>query len=143
MDIDFKDLIIGAVLIGLFIVAIVSFNIYNAENYDNATKLTENEAFNSSFNDMSNELEGIQSTAESQKTSFFKDIPVIGEVSIVLSSIVGIAKSISSVMRNIYNLTLRLIAETLGIPVIILNVITGMIIISTILLAWKLYRSGK
>jgi hypothetical protein len=138
-----KQMLITSLLIGLFIFAMVSFAVeFGTQNDANQTIL-DNEAINSTYVDLESDLNTAINTTESQRGGFFKDIPVIGEISVILNSIVGTVRVFIELMKGFYDLTLGLIAKTLGINPIIMGVITAIILMTTILLAWRVYRSGE
>ena len=139
---EFKDLIIPLLLSGLFIIAMISFGIYLANENNANNILAGNEALNRSYNNINRQLLETENSTESQKQAFFKDIPVIGQISIVLKSITGTARIFFSGGISLLDSMFTLVSETLGIPSIVISVLTSIFLIIGVLLAWKLFRTG-
>jgi len=143
---NLRSLVISILLVGLFIFAIMNFGIFLALSNNSGTIL-ENEAINKTFNELTTELEEVQSKAEAQKKSFFADIPVIGELTVILGTIVFVGKGMVEVTGGLFSLIAELIAITLGIgdtaAKAVLGVFSAIMVFSLVLLAWSVYRSGK
>ena len=140
---DFKDYIISAILIGIFIFAFISFGIQFASENNLNTSIVNNEAINRSYVNIENELADIKTKSETQREGFFKDIPIIGDASLILTSIAGVTRVFFTSIRKVYNIVVTLIQETIGIPIIILNGFLAILLVSMVLLAWKFYKSGN
>jgi len=134
---DFKDYIISAILIGIFIFAFISFGIQFASENNLNTSIVNNEAINRSYVNIENELADIKTKSETQREGFFKDI------SLILTSMAGVTRIFFTSIRNVYNIVVTLIQETIGIPIIILNGFLAILLVSIVLLAWRVYRSGN
>lgn len=144
---DFRGLAISTLLIGLFVFAMISFGTtLQLTNNANST-IASNEVINRSFTDMQTELEGVQAGREAERESWFRTIPVIGEISVILETIVAVGAGLITVIGSIFNITIELISVGLGIgsgsAKVVFGVFTAIIIFSGILLAWSVYRSGK
>ena len=140
---EFKGLIITTLLVGLFIVAMINGSILLSHANNQNSSLMENEAINSTFGDMQTELDDVQRVSDSTKDSFEKEKVTITGGFLLLSSIINAGKVFTSVITNVYSLTFGLVADVLGINDIILGVLTGIIVISGILLTWRLYKAGE
>ena len=140
---EFKGLIITTLLVGLFIVAMINGSILLSHANNQNSSLMENEAINSTFGDMQTELDDVQRVSDSTKDSFEKEKVTITGGFLLLSSIINAGKVFTSVITNVYILTFGLVADVLGINDIILGVLTGIIVISGILLTWRLYKAGE
>lgn len=140
---DFKNLTIIMLLLGLFIFAIMSASIgLTSENNVNNT-LMESESINSTFGNLQTQLETTQSTTNGTKSAFEQETPTLGTDSFLFSSIINAGKVFTTLISSIFNLTFGLISEVLGISPIILGVLSAILLLSIILLAWKLYKTGK
>jgi len=143
-EVNFKSLIITALIIGTFVFAFINFGYHFAQDNSTNISIIQNSKINESFKNISTELEATSANAiESQRKGFFSDIPLFGEITIVLKSIVGVGKIFGEVIINMWKLILGLIKDTLGISPIITKVISSVIIISVVLLAWRVYRAGS
>lgn len=140
---EFKGLIITALLVGLFIFAVISFGIQLAENNNANMSILNNPSINKSFASITSELEEAEDTAESGRVGLWSGIPILEEVGIVLDSIVSVGQVFSGMVIGVFGITFELITTTLGIPPIVLGVITAIILISIVLLAWSVFKAGK
>ena len=138
-----KSLIISGLLVGLFIFAIISFGIRLTAENSVYNPLMENEAFNSSFGELETQLKDSKTTSEGQLTVQQETNPTTSSGDLLLTSTPSTLASFVSMFRNIYNLTFGLLESALGIPAVILYVITSILLISTILLVWRAIKAGS
>jgi len=143
---EFRGLIIAVLLAGLFTFALINFGVFLSISHGSGTIL-ENEVINRTFTNLQANLSEVQSTTEGQKESFFRTIPVIGEISVILETIVEVGKGMTEVVRGMFSLFAELVAVTLGIgeesAKVVIGIFTAIMIFSLIILAWSVYRSGK
>lgn len=145
--VEFKGLMIAGLLLALFIFAAISFGVQISEDTGANMSLLDNEVINRSYREVELNITFAQTTAESQKTSFFRDVPIIGEIvgafDIILGSIIGVGRIFGNVLVSLYNLTFGLIASVLGVSPVVISVFTTILLILIVLLAWRVYRSGS
>ncbi len=143
---EFRGLVIAVLLAGLFTFAIISFGVNLSLSHGSGTIL-ENEIINRTFTDLQTNLGEIQATTEEQKKAWYQDLPIAGDLSIILITTTAVVKGIIEVVRGIFNLFAELVAVTLGIgedsAKVVVGTFTGIMIFSLILLAWSVLRSGK
>ena len=139
---EFKDLVIAGLIIGLFILAIGNFAIQIAVDNNASVLIMENREFNESFGDLSSELDTSKDTAEAQREVLETEIPESG-TEILLKAPKIIATTFTTVLRNIYTMSFGLIQKTLGIPPIITTTITAILIILVVLGVWALIKIGR
>jgi len=137
-----KSFVISSLLIGLFAIALVSFGVKIAENNNANQTILDNEAISSGYTSINSSLAKSQTDFENQSGTFFSEAPIIGEIGIILTSIVNVGKVITGTARGIYDLTIGMIFSTFGINNIVLTVITSIILITIVLIVWRTYRSG-
>ena len=141
--VEFRTLIIIGLLTGLFAFSLINFSV-TLTNDNNATNIVmENDAINDTFGELGTELASEQDKGNSSKTLFESDIPLLGTDSFLFNSIIGVGKVFTGIWRNMYNLTFGLLADTLGISSVVLGVITTILLLTIILLAWGLYKTGR
>ena len=141
--VEFRTLIINSLLIGLFIIALGSFSVYlTSENNVNNT-LMENQAFNSTFGKLQTELDSAQETFEAQRNVTEQTIPTESSDSLPISTIPSTASIITTTFRNIYNLTFGLISSVLGISPIVTLTVTAILVLTVILMIWRLVKTGQ
>ena len=73
---------------------------------------------------------------ESEETSLVTGVLLIG-------SILNAGKTFSTVIINVFTGVFTVTAEVLGIPQIVIIVLTGILLITIVLLSWKLIKTGN
>lgn len=138
----FKSTFILYSSIGLFVIAAISFTslLVTENNVDN--DILTNDQLNSTFGDLLAEFNSSQSDLQVQKNSFDSEIPERGFGSLIIFSIVGVTQQFGNVVTGIYNVVVVLPASFLGIPKVILDVLGSILIVTIVLLAWRVYRVG-
>jgi Flp pilus assembly protein TadB len=140
---DFKGFVIAALLVSLFIYAAISLSTTLSSNQNKNFTLLENEAINRSFTNIQTELEDSEATTSAQREAFEEDTAEEDIFVLNLKSIISVGRKFTQLVVNLYSLTFGMIAEVLGISVLVLTIITSIIIITLILLAWSVFRIGK
>lgn len=138
-----KSIIIGSILVGIFTFAIIMF----------AYQLPiENGVNNSIANDprvavlvtsMNSSLQSSFELANSTQQSFNQDNPLAAFGSLVLTSIVGVVKVLGTLPVAFFNAVFAFSNDVLGIPPIVTTAVIAILVISIVLLAWRLYRIGS
>ena len=141
--VEFRNLIVTALLGGLFLFALINASIFMTTNNNANNTLLDNEAINSTFGQLESDLKTTQNSAEEAKTGFEEESPTIGTDSFLFNSIIGAGKIFTGMWRNMYNLTFGLVSETIGISPIVLGTLTTILLMTITLLAWSLYKTGK
>lgn len=141
--VEFREIVINGLLIGLFIFSITSFGIYLADDNSVNNTILENEAFNNTFGDLGGELSDVQTTSQSQSNVQDVDVPTEESESLPLKSAPKMATAFKSMWRNIYELTIGLISSVFGISPIVTGTITAILLITMILLTWSLIKTGR
>lgn len=138
---NFKTMIITFIILGLFMLSLFNFiNITQSDN-DVTNSLANDPDTASIINSLTENLTAFKEIAEDQRSSFERENPIAGFGELIFTSITGIGKIIGSVVINFYDI-LSTSALIIGIPPIVLNVISGIIIFTIVFLAWRLYRVG-
>jgi hypothetical protein len=140
--VEFKNVVIGALLVAIFAYALIGFSVQMAVDNNVNNSIMNNEVINSTYSNLETQIDDLKHSAETQKDSWYADIPVLGDATIIFQSIAGITRTFFSGFVSIYNLLIGLISKTIGFPIIILNGIVGVIIIISLLLLWSLYKAG-
>ncbi len=140
---DFKNLVFIFVFAGIYIFAMMSFavNLTNDNNVNNT--LMESQAVNSTFGNLEAQLQAVPDNANGSKSAFEQETPTLGTDSFLFGSIISAGKTFTTMITGVFNLMFGLISETLGVSPIILGVFSGLLLITIILLGWKLYKTGK
>lgn len=130
-------------IVGLFIVATISFTgQFQLENNAEFT-IYENEIINRTLGDFNTNLTNIASQTDEQKGVFDSEIPERGFGSLLIFSIVTVAQSFVTGIITTYNTLVVLPASVLGIPAIVMSVLTSILLVSVVLLVWRVIRLGS
>lgn len=138
----FREFAIGAVLVALFAFALIGFGVQLAEQNDTNLSISDDEIINRTYSDLEDEINDISTNSNTQKDSWYSDIPVLGDATVIFQSITGITRTFFSGTVGIYNLIITLISETIGIPTVILNGVVAIIIIASLIMLWSLFKAG-
>ncbi len=134
--------IIAALLTTLFVVALTSYGIELTNTHGVNNPLMNDSTFNDTFEDMKTELEGSQITAEEQLSVSLNTTPTTSGGESSLESTPSTAHTFWKAATSMYNLIFKSLGGQLGIPSIILTTITAILVISIVLLIWKLWKTG-
>lgn len=145
---ELKDYIISGLMIGLFILSIMAgYNQLIVDNNDAGGSainlLTQDAKINSSYTNFSNKLGLIQTTANESKTAFEKESPSFTAGFLLFGSIIDFVKKMTSSFIGIFVIFFDLLSTITGIPSVVIGVITAIIIISLIFMAWSVYKVGN
>jgi len=137
---DLKDFIINGLLAALFITCIFTF-IFGMTNANKPiigldTSGMDLAGLNSSLNDA-------QGQATDQMGAFTSENPVLAVAGLVLFSVWGVIKLVISSVLILVNIIFGGIGSILGVPPIVIGVITAVLMISMIFAAWKVIKWGK
>lgn len=140
---EFKGFIISSILLGLFIFAMIQGFTYLAVENDVSNPLRDNEAINSTVNELETELEDLDNSTQDIRDAFTEDKTSVETGFLLLGSIIDAGTNLGGILVTIYKLSLGLIAETLGVSSLVFAVMVAILLITLILLAWSLYKSGR
>ncbi len=140
---NFRSLIIGAMLTSLFVIAMMNGHIFlSQENNVNASLLDE-EDINRVYTQLNSSLNDAQESASNVRTAFEDEKPNLLAGFFLLESIINAAKALGSILVNIFNLTFGVMISKLGIPPLFFGVMTAILLIMMVFLAWKLFKQGE
>ncbi len=142
MPISLREVFVTFALIGIFVFAGISFIVQTQLDNDVENTILENKVINKTFTDFETDLSEFRTESQTQKDSFESEDPAPGFGSLIIFSIVGVGKTFSGMTLGVYNIFIVLPASILGVPPIVIGVLTTILIISLILLAWRVYRVG-
>lgn len=130
-------------LIGLFVLAAISFQAgLPLENNQTATIL-DNEVINDTFNRLETNLSGFQSSTQEQTNTYTGDIPKEGALSLIIFSIVGTVNTFMGLLNGVYTTLIVLPASFLGISPVIFNVLASIFLVVSVLLSYRAARFGN
>ena len=139
---SFRETFITFALIGIFVLASISFIVKTQTDNEVTNTILENDVINSTYVDLETNLNSSRGVVQKQKDSFESENPERGFGSLIIFSIVGVGKTFAGMTLGVYNIFIVLPSEVLGIPRIVVGVFTAILVVSLILLVWRVYRSG-
>lgn len=148
---SFVNLLIYGLLIMIFSVGMITFGVQLAsDNNANSTILSE-PAISQAYTSLNSTIVESTSTLDStdinsinsQREGFFSGIPVLEGVEATLTTIFGVIPNLFSLIIDVYDLVISIISTSIGVPPIFLNLMSGIIVLLGIFLAWRVYKAGE
>ena len=139
----FLDKIIGSVLVGVFVLALVMFG-YSAQIENDVTDTILNDEHFAGINDsFSSTLGEIRGDAETQRTNFEDQEPQTGgDEGFGLLTLPRTVAKFTSMMFSSFRLILNLLEDVLAFPPIVFNVFGGLLIVVMLVLGWRVLKAG-
>lgn len=138
---DLKEFGINFLVIGLFLVALVSFAVGIASNYGKDESYMVDEKLG-----YSNILGNLSSTSQQAKSweSVFTGENIFESAGeLVLKSIWGVMTLLWGAGFGLFNVLVQGAYNLLGVPILVTSVLMAIIIISLIFSAWSVIRKGE
>lgn len=140
---SFREQWIEFAVVGMFILAMISFIVVMQEKNDVDEGIITNPIINKTFIKLDQNLSNLRNKTETQRAAYESENPERGFGSLIIFSIVGVSKIFFGLMIGIYNIIIVLPASILGLPEAIMATIEGILIVSMVLLGWALIRIGR
>ncbi len=138
----FEKTFMNFMFIGLLIIGSLAFIIIVQNDNSVSDKFIDNEIINETYEGLSEDLEGLRSQSQAQKTLFESENPTAGFGTILLFSIVSAGKVFNGMIIGIFNTLIKLPVVFLGLDPIITSVLSAMLILGIILGLWAIYKLG-
>ena len=142
MTTSFRETFITFALIGIFIFAGISFIVTTQRDNNVDETILEDEIINRTYSKLETNLSDFESATQTQKESFEEEIPERGFGSLIIFSIISVGQKFTGLIAVVYNIMIILPASILGIPKVVISVLSSILIVSLILLVWRVYRVG-
>ena len=140
---SFRETYINFALLGLMVFSLISFiSVTQLNNNVNDTILNDS-ILNRSFSSLGTDLGDLQTQSNSSRESYEADIPERGFGSLIVFAIVGVGNTFTGMITGVYNILIDLPATKLGVPKIVFQVLGSILMVSLILLTWRVYRAGS
>ena len=142
---NFKSMIVSILLVGICIISIISFIIsFEQENAVNDT-IMKYSSINTTYVTVSSELSKSSSDANTTMEGFVGEgkNPIIAGVELVFSSILSAGTVFMKSTITFFNIMTGPASEILHISPMIIGTILAIVIITLMLLAWRLYKVGE
>ena len=140
---NFSETFISWMLVGVLMISMMGFIISTQTGNDLSETILNDSIINTSFVNLTSVLDSTSNTANDSKTSFESDDPNRGFGSLIIFAILGVGKTITGVVLSIYKILFLLPATKLGIPAVVINSLSSIILFSLVLKVWRVYRAGE
>ncbi len=140
---SFQETFVIFALIGLFVYASISFIVVTQRANNVDLTILENEAINRTFTRLETNLSEFRTQTQGQKETFESEIPERGFGSLLIFSIVSIGQKFTGMIVGVYNIFIVLPSAVLGIPKIVMSVLSAILLVTLVLLVWSVYRTGR
>ncbi len=140
---SFREVFITFSLIGLFVLATLSFGIKLQQDNSVSDTILNNSQINRTLDRLQSNLTDVSNQTQQQRQNFESEIPERGFGSLLIFSIVSVSQKFTATIIGVYNILIVLPASILGIPPEVIGVLGSILIVSLILLAWRVYRVGS
>lgn len=137
---QFKELFISILMIGVVILCIFQWVIITQEDNNTENLITNNTIINNSFGNLYTNLSSAQTDADTSSTNFGNITPSQSFGIVDVTSVVSPTKVFKSLTIGTYNVLIQLPMKILGVPAVVAGVINAIIILLIILGIWAIWR---
>lgn len=136
----FKEYVIKFLLGSLFIVCLFAFAVnFTTDQGKDAGVIDDG---NLNFDELEESVNETSEDAEAWGEAFRSDNLFVSLGAIVLFSIWGVSKLIWTSVINLFSLIFDSLSTVLGVPSIVIGVVTAILIVSMIFSIWRLVKRG-
>jgi hypothetical protein len=138
-------IISGLSLAGLFLIALISFGFNVAENNNPSQTIGNDEALNSYYSNLHNNLTGTLDTANDGETALGQDPTTDTGDNLLFPSVKGTWKSLTEGPKSVYSLTIGLLISKLFSSdefSVVFITIGGLLVIALIVAVWRWAYTG-
>ena len=143
MPLEFRTFIVNFILIGLVLIASISLGVNIAIDNGSNNTIISDEDLNRTFNRMSSNLTNAQNIMNDSRSSLDDELIEPPTGAFILTSIIGAGKSSINMATLMYNVTFGFIFKRLNISPIIIGVVSSIVILSLLFLAYKFWKTGS
>lgn len=137
---DFKNILIGLILIGLFGILILSAVVQTGSDYGmNTSSIVGGSLSLQKFNDS---ISSVSSNAQAMNERFVKGNVWSAIAGVVVEGIFGIAIDIFKMMMLPFGLIQDVLVDVLGVPVFVTDILLALFIFAVIFAVWRLIKVG-
>jgi hypothetical protein len=138
-----KGLFITYSLIGLFAVMFITFASQVQEEHGVSDSIRQNVDLNRTFNQLESNLSTFSETADASKNGTLNQKGLTSSFGqLILDGIFQSASTITNMVTLTYDVVIVQTAGFIGIPDIVITILTAIITILFILAIWRLIRTG-
>ena len=142
--VNFGEFVIGILLAGLFLFALIGFGVQMAIDNPTNISITDNNIIDAAYTDIDAALDKVKVDTDENKEGFFSNLPLANTFGIVLDSVVGIGSLlVNGFMQSIFQVIANFFSQILGLnDTVVFGVLMAFFSLTGILLAWRVYRAG-
>ena len=138
-----KDIFIKMTVVGVLFLAIMSWVIITQTDNDVTNLITNNTLINSSFGDLTTNLNNINVQTETASGTFSNSTPTSTLGFVTITSIVSPTRIFRGLVLGTYNILVALPAQFLGVPDAVVAVINSILTLLLILGVWSVWKGGN
>ncbi len=138
-----REVFISFALVGIIVFATISFIVSTQTQNNVENTILEDDIIFKVYNQTNTTLLSFRDNASSQKGNFEKEFPERGFGSLIIFAIVGVGQTFTDMILGVYNVFIILPSRFLQIPPQVISAITAILIVTLVLLAWRVYRVGS
>jgi hypothetical protein len=141
---NFGEFVIGLLLSGLFLFALIGFGTQMAIDNPTNISITDNDVIDTAYTDIDTALDKVKVDTDDNKEGFFSNLPLANTFGIVLDSVVGIGSLlVNGFMQSVFQVIANFFSKILGLnDTVVFGLLMAFFSITAILLAWRVYRAG-
>jgi len=142
--VNFGEFVIGILLAGLFLFALIGFGVQMAIDNPTNISITDNDIIDTAYTDIDAALDKVKVDTDENKEGFFSNLPLANTFGIVLDSVVGIGSLlVNGFMQSVFQVIANFFSKILGLnDTVVFGLLMAFFSITAILLAWRVYRAG-
>jgi|TARA_R100000093_G_scaffold35691_1_gene18851 hypothetical protein len=130
-------------LCGLFLFAMLNFGFGIQENYNVNNTILSHTGLNETFADLDSELSGFDEQATAQWNATSQEQVTESFGSLLLGGIGNAVKTFTSMVTSVYNIVIVQSAGLLGIPPVVVTLLTSFLMVMIVLMLWRVIRTGE
>jgi len=140
---SFRKLIVGFLLASLFAFCLIQFGFDIAKNNETNQSILDNSLMNSTYLNLEDDLSNLKDNAQKQRTAFEEEKTSLAAGYFILGTILGAAKIFMGIIMTFLNILFLPLSSIIGIPPVVLGVLTAILIVSLIFMAWRALKAGE
>lgn len=137
---NFPFLMKAFIIITLFSFLLIAVTVQMANNYSKDTTDLEEKL---GYNSINNTLTGAKDTAEGWREAFQKQNIFSTIAGIIVTGIFNLANTMFSFITAPFEIFGNIMVNVIGIPAIVLNIVSVMIILTALFGIWRLIKIGR
>ncbi len=138
----FEKLFISFVLVGIFVLAMISFGAKLQLDNDVNDSILQNDIINDTFINLESTLDRSRDNTSRGLSSFENETVSGGFGSLIFFTIPSVMKVVRGIITGVFNILIKFPAQILGISPAIIAAIEAILLVVIIISLWRLYKLG-